>query len=155
MHRITVARSERTFGPLLASRLLLANTIVAHERALRLCDNVLLANECDIFVARDGEEQTSADLRIPPLHARENSVDDRRPVAGMSLMNQPGHVGSPFSPVQLGTQKFRDATASQGNGADMTGNRNTHSRIQASQYFTELCWQVRECSAHAANVLSI
>src|SRR5688500_14760482 len=99
MHWITVARSERSFGPLLASRLLLANTIVAHKRALRLCHSILLTNECAVFAARDGEEQTSAEHRTPPLHARENPVDDRRPVAGMSLTHQPGHVGSPFRAV--------------------------------------------------------
>ena len=54
----------RNFRPVPAGGLLLADAIVAEERAARLALDVFLADESDVVVARDREEQAEARFRI-------------------------------------------------------------------------------------------
>jgi hypothetical protein len=71
--------------------LLLTDAIVAEDRVARFACNVFLADERNIVVAGDREEQAEADLFLCASGARLNAFDDGAPVAGVRAVNHPRH----------------------------------------------------------------
>ena len=147
-HGIPITHGKRRLRPMLTGGLLLADTVVPQERVPGGRRDIGRRQEGHVLGAGDREEESRAIGFVETCGLRENSLDDRRPVAGMRAVNEPGHCrGGPRS-VELRAQPLDDPAATQSRSGNRSRKGYAHGAgIQALQKLVELRAQIRKGSA--------